>query len=218
MTQHPHTTQIPQKMPTQHTFSVLNIRPDGLIREFDDKGRLKRETSYIRGIRHGWCRTYHPNGQLFKEVFFVLGRKHGFERGFYPDGALSCEIPYRAGRLHGTMRLYYRNGTCLNETDFIHGLRQGFERWYFKDGSIDEIPYHADRRHGLQITIDPAKNLKIETPWRYGKTDGLRRGSDLQSGEIIFEQFYIRGRAQTGLIRPAKTKPHPEALLLMPDE
>lgn len=190
--------------------------PDGLIREYDDQGRIKRETSYIRGIRHGWRRTYHTNGRLFKEVFFVLGRKHGFEHGFYPNGMMSCEIPYRAGRLHGTMRLYYQNGTCLNETEYVHGLRHGFERWYFKDGIIDEIPYRSDHRHGVQITIDPKKCLKIETPWNRGKIDGVKRGIDLKSGRTVFERFYIHGHAQSNIIHPKKRGNYAEAFLMMP--
>jgi antitoxin component YwqK of YwqJK toxin-antitoxin module len=57
-------------------------------------GKLKSETPYRDGYRHGVDREWYPSGQLKSEQHFENGGAHGTSRQWYESGALKSDETY----------------------------------------------------------------------------------------------------------------------------
>ncbi len=56
---------------------------------------------------------YYPDGKIRKETYYKMGMKHGVERVYFRTGQLQLEASYYNNMLHGRYREYNRDGKLV---------------------------------------------------------------------------------------------------------
>lgn len=97
---------------------------DGVLATYWNPGRLRTETTYRGGVRHGLSRSYYGGGELRFEESWSNGRLHGTRRGFNRDGALVSEEPFVQGKRHGVEVRYRADGSIAKRTRWRNGKKQ----------------------------------------------------------------------------------------------
>ena len=118
------------------TANLLEIRgsiPDGLVKEFYDDGKLKREYNYKNNKRDGIGKEYDEEGKLWSEWNYKNGEKDGISREYYNNGKLRAENNLKNGKPEGLCRLYYENGKLYAEAD--HKDDKALVKGYYESGN-----------------------------------------------------------------------------------
>ena len=84
----------------QLKYRLVNGFREGGAKRWDENGRLKEETEYSKGNKHGRVAYYYPSGQIDVEGFFSMNERFGIWKGWHEDGTPSFRSEYREGELH----------------------------------------------------------------------------------------------------------------------
>ena len=76
--------------------------------EWHENGKLRRETPYVKGEKHGVEHWWYENGKLRHETLYVEGKEHGTKHYWY-------KTSYAKGKEHGTKHYWYENGQLWYE-------------------------------------------------------------------------------------------------------
>ena len=90
-------------------YRLVEGHRDGKMQRWDEAGRLREETEYSRGRKHGVVVFYYADGQKELEGFFSRNQRAGIWRGWHEDGEPSFRSEYREGQLH-TWEQFGENG------------------------------------------------------------------------------------------------------------
>jgi len=82
---------------------------NGSYKEWYLNEKIKLETVYVDGKKHGIYRRWRDNGQLSFETY-VDDKEHGIHRDWYSNGQLSLETTYVNNKICGSFKNWYSNG------------------------------------------------------------------------------------------------------------
>ena len=109
---------------------------NGLLRGWDDLGKIEREEFYNDDLRNGLCVYWFSNGQKKEEAIFKNGKKNGLFSGWYRNGNKRCEINYKNDNKDGLSIYWYKNGNKKVEENWSLGVPIGLWTEWHDTGKI----------------------------------------------------------------------------------
>ena len=135
----------------------------GMIKEYDNKGRMRFEGAYVNGMRNGMGKEY--NGELIFEGEYLNGMRNGKGKE-YDRGKAIFEGQYLFGMKNGKGKEYDRFGNVLFEGEYSLDIKIGKGKEYDKHGSIK---YDGDYINGRTMELileishsDNGINMKLK--------------------------------------------------------
>jgi antitoxin component YwqK of YwqJK toxin-antitoxin module len=191
---------------------------DGIVKKFDDDGKLSGEYSYKDGYKHGPFKTYDTrNGKLHCEGSYFNYHNEslldGTYRIYYDNGQIMEEIHYRVGKIDGDVKYYhydgmtnvkrqngvfkeyhYNGGKTFIETTFKDGKKNGPEKWYYEDGKLQsKYIYENDKPvDGTFKSYDENGKVDFQQDFRDGKENG--ESIRFKNGKIVSKSIYQDGK------------------------
>jgi len=126
-------------------------------------GAMWFETSLVDGKPHGIHRKYDEDGHLIEETPFINGKKHGVQKNYYASGTIEKEIPFYDGELNGYYKIYDRDGNLLEGRLYLMGKLHGVKKTYVKEGQVTETFYKDNRKVSKEVYEDSLKDMS-ESP------------------------------------------------------
>jgi antitoxin component YwqK of YwqJK toxin-antitoxin module len=110
---------------------------EGVLKQFDDEGKLLTEESYHNNLKNGWQINYNPpTGKIKFKAMFRNDTMQGPMIQYYLEGQLWRESNYINGHLEGIVKTYWPNGKIKMETPFEHGKKIPGEKKYDEQGNL----------------------------------------------------------------------------------
>lgn len=163
----------------------------GVIKEYNHKGILRRETTYKNGKKNGIDKKYSAQGNLIEKISYRDDKKNGFKESYYENGSLRSVSSYTNDKKDGISKWYTEEGVLGGETPYSMGKREGVSKRYYKGVISREYPYKEDKEHGIVKFYEDGR-LQLEQPYRHGKKHGIEKGYD-ENGKINFETPFVNG-------------------------
>lgn len=89
-----------------------------------------------REIKNGKWKEFNKRGILIAEGSYVNNKKHGVWREYCDfTGQILIEENYENGTPHGSYTAFHPNGQILSEGNFYMGLRTGYFQVYDEHGN-----------------------------------------------------------------------------------
>ena len=125
----------------QLTNGVLNYKGTpftGSIISYYDAAKLKQETLYKNGRKHGNERQWLvASGNLIEDRYYLKGKKVGIHKGWWKNGNLKFEYHFNDnGAYHGFVKEWDETGQLFRDFNYINGKEEGSQRMWKLDGSI----------------------------------------------------------------------------------
>lgn len=189
----------------------LPISEDEMYSEIEVKktyypnGKIKSETAYKDGRKHGLSKQYDTNGQLQESKSYEHGRlsgkglisDNGLKQGkwfeLYADSSIRAEGQYRDDHRFGLWRYYYPQRQLEQIGSFNdQGKPDGEWNWYYPSGKILRQEYY---RNGLRQgpILEYHENGAILSKGQY--ENGLKEGKwTLENGDHLEEGAYTNDK------------------------
>lgn len=116
----------------------------GMVKTYYPDGKLKREISYIKGLREGIMTYYHENGAIEAKVPYKSNLVDGEVLSYYDDGTPAGDCNYKANKLDGICKIYNEDGTPLSEENYKNGVKDGETIDYHNGFVISKSIYNND--------------------------------------------------------------------------
>ena len=113
-----------------------NGKIDGVMRSYDEDGKLHETIGYLEGEEEGYSTIYYPNGKKKSRESYRRGILNGMSENWDESGKLRRQIPYVEGQIHGTFKMYDEFGKIKEDMTFVRGLRNGLYHRY-KYGKVE---------------------------------------------------------------------------------
>ncbi len=123
----------------------------GNIVSYYDASKLKSETQYESGKKHGFEKQWLENGSLMMERYYIKGKKAGIHKAWWGNGNLKFEYSFNnEGEYDGVVKEWYKSGQVLRDFNYEEGKEVGSQKMWKLDGSI-KANYHVinGERFGL---------------------------------------------------------------------
>lgn len=98
--------------------------PDGEWKVFYESGKTAHEMSYKKGKKEGVVKEYNDDGRLIFEITYVNGVENGLSILYYTSGKLREKGAYKNGERDGKWINYNEDGTVAEEKIFVKGVEQ----------------------------------------------------------------------------------------------
>lgn len=123
----------------------------GLWQQWDGNNKLVLEENYLFGKLYGHRRTwFEDSGRLRSQTLYQDGKKHGCSYGWNKDGQHESEERYFEDQKHGNAKSWYGSGQLYTEWNFTNGLADGICRRWYHTGQLQSVEnYSFGERHGL---------------------------------------------------------------------
>lgn len=201
------------------TLELLGNIPDGPVREFDDNGQLRSESTYKDNKLEGEFRRFDEQGRLLSQEYYKNGllegeaeyysycsqgfmktiahylnsQLHGSWRSFFPNGETCVNACYQNGKLHGKRTVLYYNGQIDCEEHFENGKLHGSRKLYFPEGKIwFQENYKNGRLDGERFSFFPNGQKHDCEFYTDGLLDGPRK-TYAENGQLISDEEYHWG-------------------------
>ncbi len=150
-------------------------RPSVLLKEeipYDSQGRvhgavktyrdykLRNETSYREGFRHGPDTLYFEDGVVQRLTTYARGVEHGPYRYNHSDGTPSDIYTNRNGLIEGR-RVQYLGRSISSEETYRRGLLHGPQVTYWIGKLEHKAEYLSGFKHGIQRHYDPTRKVLL---------------------------------------------------------
>ncbi|MFC1742613.1 toxin-antitoxin system YwqK family antitoxin [Candidatus Riflebacteria bacterium] len=120
--------------------------------------------------KDGNYKEYWPDGKIKIETNYKNGKKHGIEKWWWEEnGNLGSFSNYKNGRKNGIHRYYHRTGVLYYEATYKDGKLHGIENWY-EAGRLDkEVPYKDGEPHGIEKYYNTDNKVIKRIYWENGE-------------------------------------------------
>jgi len=168
----------------------LNDRPTGTFKYYYPDGKLKSETTFLKGTEKVYTVIYHPNQKIASQGIYLDQQRDSIWNYFNDKGMLLETVTLKKGIKSGGRKIYNKdNGQLICEENYKNDTLDGAKKlWYesgdlylvsnYKKGILDgayEI-YHEGQKPYVKGTY--ANNNKVKI-WSYYTTTGeLRKIED----------------------------------------
>ena len=157
--------------------------PDGIRREFDERGMVIKGYVFANGIlryegitdedgkRQGYWKEFYPTGELKSEGNYIDSKQDGGWKFYFENQKIEVTGRYKNGKKEGTWYWYYPNGELLQEENWIGGKLDGEFLEYDENGNtIVKGEYLEDTEEGEWFYV---QGHAVEKGIYY---DGMRTG------------------------------------------
>ena len=187
---------------------------DGIVREFDSKGRLKKLDKFEGGVIQEDAeevvfielyREYYTTGELHLIGGISKGRKQGLFREFSKDAEIINSFIYQndsllaegmtdsSSLLEGEWIYYFSNGEIQAKGKYNKSVKTGEWKYFHLNGELEQIgTYKNGVPQGEWNWYFDNKELKRKEFYRKGKEDGESVEFD-SIGNIITKGEFIDG-------------------------
>ena len=117
-----------------------NGKIDGVMRSYDEEGKLHETIGYLEGDEEGYSTVYYTNGKKKKRESFHQGILNGMSEEWSENGKILRQIPYENGQIHGVVKIYDEFGQIKEDVVFVRGLRNGAYHRY----SYGKVTFEAE--------------------------------------------------------------------------
>lgn len=181
--------------------SYKNDVPEGVRREFNEKGEISK--SYIfsngkmigegiidqSGVKQGDWKEFYENGQKKAEGKYTGGKKIGNWVYYFPDGKIEQKGKYLPGdKADGLWVWYFNNGQIEREEEFVSGKEEGFFREYSDSGKLIASGNMLDGAEEGAWIYDFG-NYVLKGEYKNGARFGVWKGY-FENGKQAFEGKY----------------------------
>lgn len=102
-----------------------------------ENGKLKSDTQYLAGRKHGYEKHYYTNEALSVERFYTKGVKTGTHKGLWKDATPKFEYHFNEkGEYDGIVKEWYKTGQLYRFFNYENGKELGSQRLWKLDGNI----------------------------------------------------------------------------------
>lgn len=108
----------------------------GLIKLYNEDGKILVEAEYNEGKKNGKVITYYPSGHIKAEFFLINGKREGRMRIWYDGGNKKFEAYYKDDMLNGKQIKYFPDGHVNVECEYKDNLEHGLKKIIKEDGTI----------------------------------------------------------------------------------
>lgn len=128
--------------------------PHGVMKMFNDEGKLSSEVTFDHGVKQGEMITYHPNGQKASVTVFKDDKKNGVMESFSEDGQLASRVNYKNDKLEGLSENFYTGGASglLRSVNYTDDEPDGTETLYDVNGKVVSQSVYD---HGQKVSSTP---------------------------------------------------------------
>jgi hypothetical protein len=142
---------------------LLDGKPHGECRGYDEQGRLIVVEHHQRGHLHGQQTCYYPSGKKQRVMSFENGRPVGTVTTWFDGGSIAGTSKLAGGQFHGTCVAYFRKGSKFLEFEVAEGVPHGKRLHYRPDGRVFGVTtWENGRQVGEQLLLDVTPHdLKI---------------------------------------------------------
>ncbi|WP_172843093.1 toxin-antitoxin system YwqK family antitoxin [Ichthyobacterium seriolicida] len=168
-------------MSVKRKSNLINGNLDGIQREYDERGIVKKSFVYENGI-------------LIQEGGIIddNGLKNGFWKYYKNDKLNSCGN-YVNGQKQGIWKYYYPNGVLEQEENFLDGKLDGEKIWYYRDSKLlRKENYKNGKRHGLFIEYNTMGIISVSGNYTSGLKSGKWESSINDYTEIYNYQYGLK--------------------------
>jgi hypothetical protein len=115
--------------------------PNGIIKTYDERGRLTSTAEVANGLYEGWMIKYNPlNNKITAKAYYKNDQQNGPLTLYYASGELYREENYVDGRVDGTIKTYWADGKLQAEVDFNKGYPGIGLKEYDQEGNLVKQP------------------------------------------------------------------------------
>jgi len=156
--------------------------PNGMIRTYDERGRLKSTATVVNGLYEGWMTTYNPaNNKITAKAFYKNDQQNGPVTLYYNTGELYREETYTDGRVDGLVKTYWANGNLQAEVGFKMGMPAIGLKEYDQEGNPITQPF---------LVIEELNQLSYSNTFKLKVYLSDRRAEvDFYEGELINDTY-----------------------------
>jgi len=154
--------------------------PEGVRREYDESGKIKKAYIFKEGIITG------------EGIMNDKGIKEGAWKEYFPDGKLRAEGLYDDGNRTGEWKFFHRNGSVEQIGHYNRdGRPDGLWQWFFASGEIRiEENYFDGYFDGYMVEYDDDGKILTEGEYIEGYEEGFWY---YELGESREEGYYSGG-------------------------
>lgn len=169
--------------------------PNGPVKEFDENGTLRLETTYANNQIEGPLLRYNEKGDLISNELYVQGQLHGPASyyNYHAHGKNTISANYTHGQLNGKWMASSPHGQAYISASYQQGKLQGERTIFFQDGTIHiQESFVNGKLHGQRLIYFPQGQLWYQENYKNGRLDG-ERFCFFSNGQKYLEEFYADG-------------------------
>ncbi len=139
---------------------TYKLKPQNRIeRAHHDNGKVKSETPYANGKKHGLETWWWDNGKKRSEEMRRDGKRHGVWTYWYENGKKQWEIMWKYGKKHGLATNWYENGNKQTETYYLNDKPYARIHWD-EEGNVFKTDFPNQPPQKNQTLIQTKKQTK----------------------------------------------------------
>jgi len=136
--------------------------PDGVVKEFNDNGKLLVGWNYKNGNLEGESKEYFLSGELLEEILYKKNKREGISKKYYKSGKLLAERNFKNDKLEGATRMYYEDGKLFAELNYKDGKLDGETKVYYESGKIKTVETYKSSKKIRTKSYDPQGKVLID--------------------------------------------------------
>ena len=109
-----------------------------------ETGVKKMEGAFVDNKANGIFKNYNEKGELTVETTFVNEDMQGKKISYYPNGKVKTEEPYVKNKINGKLIKYFDTGTKMLEQYYVDGIKSGTSTSYYEDGTVKIFATYKD--------------------------------------------------------------------------
>ena len=178
----------------EKTETFVMGKKEGLEKEYDEQGNIKKEITWKQNARHGFAKRYYSNGQVEQETQYVNDKAEGLARSYYKSGEIKTIATLIENKIHGIAKGYFKNGKLKYEGYYKKDKCEGLYKRFYENGKIKQIfEYKNDKLHGKVQGFYENGDLKFKHSYKNDLRNGYSIYYKKQTKEIITKCFYKNG-------------------------
>lgn len=179
----------------QYEAEFAEGNPVGLMKRYDQEGRLTAEMLFAEKGRRCDAILYYPEGKKAAEGIFINKDKDSVWNYYAEDdGAIRIRESWKKGVMDGTVISYYPNGQISEITEWISGVKEGKWEQFFDNGEKKlSGTYVAGLRNGPYTAYFPDGKIELEGQYLNDLFHASWKYYD-ENGEVILTLEYDRGK------------------------
>lgn len=173
---------------------------DGTKYLYANNGKLKAETEYQNGRRHGKRKVYFDQKGKGKpktmiQIPYFMGLVHGPVKDYHspPNWGLKTRTQYLNGQLHGTLKFYDRRGELTVSVPYEGGNLADSAESFYKDGKVySRFWYYGVKKNGRHVIYSKKGQVLHVNIWENDQPHGLQKEFN-EKEKLIKEERYLHG-------------------------
>ena len=143
--------------------------PDGIVKEFNDNGKLLFEWNYKNGKLNGVSKNYFLSGELLEDIIYKDNKREGVSKKYFISGKLLTERYFESGELEGMTKVYAGDGKVVAELNYKKGKLDGETKIYYKNGKLRTVESYENNQKIRVKSYDPKGKVLVDHDYTSNK-------------------------------------------------